>query len=192
MITDVVVENYNLEKVTETKVKVGTMKYFCLLTEYTSHELVEDVLHDSHGGVLVGDFSLMVEVHDIASQFFVPLSDVEFVKITYEDKFVMERKHLIDATQIFGSIDNNHYRIVKVWLELKENKYILGEFLQFKGKDDDISELRNVKRSKYREIDELNEQLEEDTKALKHMQLQLLQERSRRSEVERENTMLQN
>ncbi|KAK9153929.1 hypothetical protein Sjap_001409 [Stephania japonica] len=33
-------------------------------------------------------------------------------------------------------------------LELKENKYFLGEFLHFKGKDDDISELRNVKRSK--------------------------------------------
>ncbi|KAK9102866.1 hypothetical protein Sjap_020120 [Stephania japonica] len=33
-------------------------------------------------------------------------------------------------------------------LELKENKYLLGEFLQFKGKDDDISELVNVNRSK--------------------------------------------
>ncbi|KAK9153927.1 hypothetical protein Sjap_001407 [Stephania japonica] len=33
-------------------------------------------------------------------------------------------------------------------LEPKENKYFLGEFLHFKGKDDDISELRNVKRSK--------------------------------------------
>ncbi|KAK9101933.1 hypothetical protein Sjap_019187 [Stephania japonica] len=43
-----------------------------------------------------------------------------------------------------------------------------------------------------REIDGVNEQLEEDAKALEHMQLQLLQERSRRSEVERENTMLQN
>ncbi|KAK9153852.1 hypothetical protein Sjap_001332 [Stephania japonica] len=43
-----------------------------------------------------------------------------------------------------------------------------------------------------REIDGLNEQLEEDAKALEHMQLQLLQERSRRFEVERKNTMLQN
>ncbi|KAK9130486.1 hypothetical protein Sjap_010973 [Stephania japonica] len=33
-------------------------------------------------------------------------------------------------------------------LELKENKYLLGEFLKFKRKNDDISELRNVKRSK--------------------------------------------
>ncbi|KAK9101934.1 hypothetical protein Sjap_019188 [Stephania japonica] len=45
---------------------------------------------------------------------------------------------------------------------------------------------------KDREIDGLNEQLEEDAKALEHMQFQLLQERSRRSEVEMENTMLQN
>ncbi|KAK9095509.1 hypothetical protein Scep_026978 [Stephania cephalantha] len=39
---------------------------------------------------------------------------------------------------------------VPMWdrLELKENKYLLGEFLQFKGKDDDISALRNIKRSK--------------------------------------------
>ncbi|KAK9109377.1 hypothetical protein Sjap_017437 [Stephania japonica] len=43
-----------------------------------------------------------------------------------------------------------------------------------------------------REIDGLNEQLEEDAKALEHIQLQILQERSRRSEVKRENTMLQN
>ncbi|KAK9141481.1 hypothetical protein Syun_010881 [Stephania yunnanensis] len=45
---------------------------------------------------------------------------------------------------------------------------------------------------KDREINGLNEQLEEDAKALEHLQLQLLQERSKRSEVERENTMLQN
>ncbi|KAK9155637.1 hypothetical protein Sjap_003117 [Stephania japonica] len=43
-----------------------------------------------------------------------------------------------------------------------------------------------------REIDGVNEQLEEDVKALKHIQLQLLQERSKRSEVGKENTMLQN
>ncbi|KAL5568279.1 hypothetical protein UlMin_024854 [Ulmus minor] len=37
-----------------------------------------------------------------------------------------------------------------VWdrLELKGNKYVLGEFLEFKGKEEDIQELRNVKRSK--------------------------------------------
>lgn len=43
-----------------------------------------------------------------------------------------------------------------------------------------------------REIDGLNEQLEEDARCLEHLQLQLLQERSKRAEVERENTMLQN
>lgn len=33
-------------------------------------------------------------------------------------------------------------------LQLKNNKYILGEFLEFKGKKDDIFALRNIKRSK--------------------------------------------
>ncbi|CAN6570372.1 unnamed protein product [Malus baccata var. baccata] len=42
-----------------------------------------------------------------------------------------------------------------------------------------------------REIDGLNEQLEEDARCLEHLQLQLLQERSKRSDVERENAMLQ-
>ncbi|EEF49255.1 conserved hypothetical protein [Ricinus communis] len=44
---------------------------------------------------------------------------------------------------------------------------------------------------KDREIDGLNEQLEEDARCLEHLQVQLLQERSKRAEVERENTMLQ-
>ncbi|XVF74877.1 hypothetical protein PTKIN_Ptkin13bG0145900 [Pterospermum kingtungense] len=44
---------------------------------------------------------------------------------------------------------------------------------------------------KDREIDGLNEQLEEDSRVLEHLQLQLLQEKSKRSEVERENAMLQ-
>ncbi|CAL1376964.1 unnamed protein product [Linum trigynum] len=43
---------------------------------------------------------------------------------------------------------------------------------------------------KDREIDGLNEQLEEDSRVLEHLQLQLLQEKSKRSQVERENTML--
>lgn len=42
-----------------------------------------------------------------------------------------------------------------------------------------------------REIDGLNEQLEEDARCLEHLQLQLLEERSKRGEVERENAMLQ-
>ncbi|KAL5573066.1 hypothetical protein UlMin_017878 [Ulmus minor] len=44
---------------------------------------------------------------------------------------------------------------------------------------------------KDREIDGLNEQLEEDARCLEHLQVQLLQERSKRTEVERQNTMLQ-
>ncbi|KAK9281430.1 hypothetical protein L1049_004332 [Liquidambar formosana] len=45
---------------------------------------------------------------------------------------------------------------------------------------------------KDREIDGLNEQLEEDSRCLEHLQLQLLEERSKRANVERENAMLQN
>lgn len=33
-------------------------------------------------------------------------------------------------------------------LELKDNKYVLGEFLEFKGKQEDVEALRNIKRSK--------------------------------------------
>ncbi|KAI3785963.1 hypothetical protein L1987_45089 [Smallanthus sonchifolius] len=45
---------------------------------------------------------------------------------------------------------------------------------------------------KDREIDGLNEQLEGDSRVLEHLQLQLLDERSKRADVERQNTMLQN
>ncbi|KAL1292650.1 hypothetical protein HN51_053217 [Arachis hypogaea] len=44
---------------------------------------------------------------------------------------------------------------------------------------------------KDREIDGLNEQLEEDSRVLEHLQIQLLEEKSKRARVERENTMLQ-
>ncbi|KAK9091224.1 hypothetical protein Sjap_024401 [Stephania japonica] len=37
------------------------MKHFCSLIEYTGDEIVEDALQDSHGGVFVSNFSLMVE-----------------------------------------------------------------------------------------------------------------------------------
>eukprot|EP00262_Sarcandra_glabra_P022071 TRINITY_DN9604_c0_g1_i2.p1 TRINITY_DN9604_c0_g1~~TRINITY_DN9604_c0_g1_i2.p1 ORF type:complete len:208 (+),score=51.63 TRINITY_DN9604_c0_g1_i2:74-697(+) len=44
---------------------------------------------------------------------------------------------------------------------------------------------------KDREIDGLNQQLEEDSRCLEHIQLQLMEERSKRADVERENNMLQ-
>ncbi|KAL8139328.1 hypothetical protein V2J09_005349 [Rumex salicifolius] len=44
---------------------------------------------------------------------------------------------------------------------------------------------------KDREINGLNEQLEEDSRCLEHLQIQLLEEKRKRSEVERENNMLQ-
>lgn len=42
-----------------------------------------------------------------------------------------------------------------------------------------------------REIDGLNVQLEEDARVLEHLQIQLLEEKSKRTNVERENVMLQ-
>ncbi|XP_076941374.1 protein HEADING DATE REPRESSOR 1-like [Bidens hawaiensis] len=45
---------------------------------------------------------------------------------------------------------------------------------------------------KDREIGGLNEQLEEDSRVLEHLQLQLLDERSKRAEVERQNNLLKN
>ena len=42
-----------------------------------------------------------------------------------------------------------------------------------------------------REIDGLNEQLEEDARCLEHLQIQLVEEKSKRARVERENAMLQ-
>ncbi|MCD9560554.1 hypothetical protein HAX54_019253 [Datura stramonium] len=44
---------------------------------------------------------------------------------------------------------------------------------------------------KDREIDGLNEQLEADAQCLEHLQIQLLEERSKRADVERQNAMLQ-
>uniref|UniRef100_A0A803MS18 Zinc knuckle CX2CX4HX4C domain-containing protein n=1 Tax=Chenopodium quinoa TaxID=63459 RepID=A0A803MS18_CHEQI len=44
---------------------------------------------------------------------------------------------------------------------------------------------------KDREIDGLSEQLDEDSRVLEHLQIQLLEEKRKRSDVERENTMLQ-
>ncbi|KMT03802.1 hypothetical protein BVRB_8g189460 [Beta vulgaris subsp. vulgaris] len=44
---------------------------------------------------------------------------------------------------------------------------------------------------KDREIDGLSEQLDEDSRVLEHLQIQLLEEKRKRTDVERENTMLQ-
>ncbi|CAJ2627902.1 unnamed protein product [Trifolium pratense] len=44
---------------------------------------------------------------------------------------------------------------------------------------------------KDREIDGLNKQLEEDLRCLEHLQVQLVDERSKRARLERENNMLQ-
>lgn len=37
-------------------------------------------------------------------------------------------------------------------LELKGNKYVLGEFIEFKGKEEDLQGLRKIKRSKISQL----------------------------------------
>ncbi|XP_071732571.1 uncharacterized protein [Rutidosis leptorrhynchoides] len=58
-----------------------------------------------------------------------------------------------DKNETHESIQQNLSFILNtapMWdrLELKNNKHLLGEFLEFKGKQDDIASLRNIKRSK--------------------------------------------
>ncbi|KAK1575837.1 hypothetical protein Q3G72_008781 [Acer saccharum] len=80
--------------------------------------------------------------------------------------------------------DSSHYP--KGWLIGKKRKLV---------NVDVVESMRRIAvqemNRKDREIDGLNEQLEEDSRCLEHLQIQLLQERSKRAEVERENTMLQ-
>lgn len=54
-----------------------------------------------------------------------------------------------------------------------------------------LTDLLLVKLWQDREIDGLNEQLEEDSRTLEHLQLELQQERKKRLQVEREKGALQ-
>lgn len=54
-----------------------------------------------------------------------------------------------------------------------------------------LMHLMSVVALQDREIDGLNEQLEEDSRCLEHLQIQLVEEKSKRSRLERENEMLQ-
>ncbi|KAH7564952.1 hypothetical protein ACOSP7_021096 [Xanthoceras sorbifolium] len=80
--------------------------------------------------------------------------------------------------------DSAHYP--KGWLIGKKRKLV---------NVDVVESMRRIAvqemNRKDREIDGLNEQLEEDSRCLEHLQIQLLQERGKRAEVERENAMLQ-
>ncbi|KAK9146177.1 hypothetical protein Sjap_006080 [Stephania japonica] len=98
---DGVIDNYLVEKVVKTKVKFAATKHFCSLTDDMDDELVVDALQDSHGGVFVDNFSLMVEVQDIVLKIFVPSSSVHLVKISCKDKFVSDYKSR-EVTKIRG------------------------------------------------------------------------------------------
>lgn len=51
--------------------------------------------------------------------------------------------HLILPNHSFSLTKEIVYRV-----QLKGNKYVLGEFLEFKGKQEDVEALRHIRRSK--------------------------------------------
>ncbi|KAJ0735952.1 putative protein heading date repressor 1 [Helianthus annuus] len=57
---------------------------------------------------------------------------------------------------------------------------------------DVVESMRRIAVQEMNRKDGLNEQLEEDSRVLEHLQLQLLDERSKRADVERQNALLQN
>lgn len=90
-----------------------------------------------------------------------------------------------DANSLLPPPDFESANYPKGWLIGKKRKLV---------NVDVVESMRRIAvqemNRKDREIDGLNEQLEEDSRCLEHLQLQLLQERSKRTEIERENTML--
>ncbi|CAH8330232.1 unnamed protein product [Eruca vesicaria subsp. sativa] len=90
-----------------------------------------------------------------------------------------------DADSLLPPPDFESAKYPKGWLIGKKRKLV---------NVDVVESMRRIAvqemNRKDREIDGLNEQLEEDSRCLEHLQLQLLQERSKRTEIERENTML--
>jgi hypothetical protein len=94
-------------------------------------------------------------------------------------------KRLTSADSLLPPPDFESANYPKGWLIGKKRKLV---------NVDVVESMRRIAvqemNRKDREIDGLNEQLEEDSRCLEHLQLQLLQERSKRTEIERENTML--
>ncbi|KAJ0231762.1 Snf1 kinase interactor-like protein [Hirschfeldia incana] len=94
-------------------------------------------------------------------------------------------KRPTDADSLLPPPDFESANYPKGWLIGKKRKLV---------NVDVVESMRRIAvqemNRKDREIDGLNEQLEEDSRCLEHLQLQLLQERSKRTEIERENTML--
>ncbi|KAF3518118.1 hypothetical protein DY000_02062121 [Brassica cretica] len=94
-------------------------------------------------------------------------------------------KRPTDADSLLPPPDFESANYPKGWLIGKKRKLV---------NVDVVESMRRIAvqemNRKDREIDGLNEQLEEDSRCLEHLQLQLLQERSKRTEIERENKML--
>ncbi|KAK1324087.1 hypothetical protein QJS10_CPA02g01366 [Acorus calamus] len=95
--------------------------------------------------------------------------------------------HRLTAEELLPPPDFDTASYPKGWLVGKKRKLV---------NVDVVESMRRIAvqemNRKDREIDGLNEQLEEDARCLEHLQIQLLGERSKRADVERQNLMLQN
>ncbi|TQD85444.1 hypothetical protein C1H46_029021 [Malus baccata] len=130
----------------------------------------------------------------------VPITEEEMQDVTAAPELSERRKALFEPLEPITNIngkrpsaesllpppDFDAATYPKGWLIGKKRKLVNVDVVE-KMRRIAVQEMNR----KDREIDGLNEQLEEDARCLEHLQLQLLQERSKRSDVERENAMLQ-
>ncbi|KAM1714813.1 hypothetical protein TB2_024900 [Malus domestica] len=130
----------------------------------------------------------------------VPITEEEMQDVTAAPELSERRKALFEPLEPITNIngkrpsaesllpppDFDASTYPKGWLIGKKRKLVNVDVVE-KMRRIAVQEMNR----KDREIDGLNEQLEEDARCLEHLQLQLLQERSKRSDVERENAMLQ-
>ncbi|XP_047314662.1 protein HEADING DATE REPRESSOR 1-like [Impatiens glandulifera] len=96
------------------------------------------------------------------------------------------------------SSNNNYENLLIPPPDFETTSYPRGWLIGKKRKLVNVDVVESMRRiavqemnRKDREIDGLNEQLEEDAKCVEHLQVQLLEERNKRSHVERENVRLQ-
>ncbi|KAK1290359.1 hypothetical protein QJS10_CPB18g00338 [Acorus calamus] len=105
--------------------------------------------------------------------------------------------HRLTAEELLPPPDFDTASYPKGWLVGKKRKLVNVDVVESMRRIA-VQEMNRKKSelemslSQDREIDGLNEQLEEDARCLEHLQIQLLGERSKRADVERQNLMLQN
>ncbi|KAJ0965764.1 hypothetical protein J5N97_026902 [Dioscorea zingiberensis] len=131
-----------------------------------------------------------------------PPTSADETPMSEEDKAVLSerRKALFEPLEPISSGSNGRHIPAEVLLpppDFESASYPKGWLVGKKRKLVNVDVVESMRRiavqemnRKDREIDGLNEQLAEDARCLEHLQLQLLQERSKRADMERENSML--